>query len=247
MATTVRNATAMIHAAEEAGVVLYVAENQVHDPLTRRLTEIVRTGELVGHVAFGALVAGYRAPNPSYPGRRARLTHPEAGGSGTWMLQGVHAVARCRQIFGEVHSVYALEHRTPTFARPDLEATMAVLLTLTDGVPVWLAQTPEVPLSDTGGVRIYGDQGVAIGSGDMLTVSRPGESTWTETVTETRSSYALEIEAFANNVTGGRSGPTTGRSERRTLAVVEAALESARSGNPVTILERFPELVADVL
>ncbi len=53
------------------------------------------------------------------------------------------------------------------------------------------------------------------------------------------SSYAQELEAFADYVGGDESQPTTGISERRTLAIVQAGYESAESGIPVDLRERF--------
>lgn len=53
------------------------------------------------------------------------------------------------------------------------------------------------------------------------------------------SDYAQEMEAFADAVAGESSGLTDASSERRTLAVVQAGYESARSGKPVNLAERF--------
>ncbi|NGX54128.1 MAG: DNA-directed RNA polymerase subunit beta', partial [Chlamydiae bacterium] len=55
---------------------------------------------------------------------------------------------------------------------------------------------------------------------------------------EELSAFAQELEAFADCVAGIAEGPTTGRSERRSLAVVQAGYESAASGQPVDIRER---------
>ena len=59
---------------------------------------------------------------------------------------------------------------------------------------------------------------------------------------ETQSSYAEEFEAFADYVAGVAEGPTTGVSERRSLAVVQAGYESAESGQAVNLTERFGDL-----
>jgi predicted dehydrogenase len=53
------------------------------------------------------------------------------------------------------------------------------------------------------------------------------------------SEYALEIKAFAEYVLDGTDRPTTGRSERRSLAIVQAGYESAASGQPIVLLKRF--------
>ena len=171
MATDVVGATCMIDAAEAAGVTLYVAENNPYEVRFGELRRIVRSGEHVGELTFAACVAGYRAPSPAYDGRRAWLTDPATGGTGTWMLQGVHTVAALRYVLGEVVSVYILDHRASSFERADLEATMSGVVELESGVVVWLVQTTETALRPAlTGFRLYGDAGVVIGSDDWYEV-----------------------------------------------------------------------------
>ena len=251
MATDVDAATRMIDAAEAAGVTLYMAEHHPYEARFGELRRIVRSGDHFGELVFGACVAGYRAPNPSYPGRRAWLTDPARGGTGTWMLQGVHTVAALRFVLGEVRSVYMLEHRAGSFERSDLEATMSGVVELEDGVVVWLVQTTETDLRPRlTGFRLYGDQGVVIGRDDGYDVyavdARKGDQPTTLPYPEhPLSAYALELEAFADTVAGRATGPTTGRSERRTLAVIEAGFESARTRQPVDLRVRYPDIWTD--
>jgi predicted dehydrogenase len=248
MATTVAEATDMIGAARAAGVQLYVAENQVYDPLPRRLAEIVRSGEHIGELTFAALVSGYRAADPRYPGRREWLTRPELGGTGTWMLQGIHAVAQLRYVLGEVATVYIRDHRASSFARPDLEATMSGVLELESGVVVWLVQTTETDLPPRlRGFQLHGDRGSIVAHEEGYEVYRrdlrdDGRPILHAYPPQALSSYALELRAFADQVRGRADGPTTGESERRSLAVIQAGIESARSGTPVSLRVRFPEL-----
>lgn len=248
MATTVAEATAMIEAARGAGVQLYVAENQVYEPLPQCLAEVVRSGEHIGELTFAALVSGYRAPDPRYPGRREWLTEPELGGTGTWMLQGIHAVAQLRYVLGEVASVYIRDHRAASFARPDLEATMSGVLELDSGVVVWLVQTTETDLPPRlRGFQLHGDRGSVIGHQEGYEVYRrdlreDGRAILHAYPPQALSSYALELRAFADQVRGRGQGPTTGESERRSLAVIQAGFESARSGMPVRLVARFPEV-----
>lgn len=246
MATTVAEATAMLDAARAARVHLFVAENQVYEPMPQRLREIVHSGEHIGEVTFAALVAGYRAPDPRYPGRREWLTRPELGGTGTWMLQGIHTVAQLRYVLGEVATVYMRDHRAASFGRPDIEATMSGVVELESGTVVWLVQTTETDLGPLlRGFQIHGDRGSVIAHPEGYEVHRKdqggGRASFAYPL-QPFSSYALELRAFADTVCGRSPGPTTGESERRTLAVIEAGLESARNGAPVALRERFPEL-----
>src|SRR5688500_14673912 len=161
MATTVEEATRMIAAAEAHNVTLYVAETQTYAPMTRCLRQLVRDGEALGELTFASLVRGFRAPEFGYPGRREWLTRPEMGGTGTWMLHGIHSMAQLRRILGEVETVYMREHHTRGFGRPDIEGTMSGLLTLEGGAHVAVTQTCETDLK--GGLEgyvLYGERGV---------------------------------------------------------------------------------------
>jgi len=163
MALTVADATRMIEAAEAAGVVLYVAESECYMPYAVLARQITASGEPLGGLTFASLHSGYRATDPMYPGRREWLTVPELGGTGTWYLQGVHAVAALRHALGEVVSIDAREHRTRTFQRPDLEATMATFLVLDTGLTVSFVQTTETNIPERlRGFQLYGERGVVV-------------------------------------------------------------------------------------
>ncbi|MCI0350439.1 MAG: Gfo/Idh/MocA family oxidoreductase, partial [Acidobacteriales bacterium] len=144
IAMTVADATRMIEAAEQQGVKLYIAENLSYTPVARFLRQVVETGEHIGEITAVTVVSGFQAKNFGYPGRRDWLTLPEKGGTGTWMLQGIHTMAQMRYIFGEVETVYVREHYASSFQRPDIEGTMSGLLTLVSGVSVSVLHTCEV-------------------------------------------------------------------------------------------------------
>jgi len=160
IALTMADATRMIDAADAHGVKLYVAENVCYQPMTKFLREIVRSGKFVGELTFASLARGFQAQKYGYPGRRAWLSTPQLGGTGTWMLQGIHTMAQLRFIFGEVETVYMREHHASSFERTDLEGTMSGLLTLASGVNVSVVQTAETRLhGNLKGYRLHGDKG----------------------------------------------------------------------------------------
>jgi predicted dehydrogenase len=246
MAVTVDEATQMIDAAEANGVKLYVAESASYTPMSKFLREIAQSGQYIGELTFATMVNGFRAQNFGYPGRRAWLAQPDQGGTGTWMLHGIHTMAQLRYIFGEVETVYAQEHKAGSYARTDLEGTMSGLLTMESGVHIAIVQTSETRLPhNLNGFVLYGDRGSVRASKAGCEVF--GEEAEAAPVhldypAAELSEYALEIEAFADYVAGQSVGPTTGKSERRSLAIVQAGYESARSGQPVNLEERFGEL-----
>ncbi|MCH8290697.1 Gfo/Idh/MocA family oxidoreductase [Candidatus Poribacteria bacterium] len=244
MATTVADATRMIDAAEKSDVKLYVAENLPYTPMSKFLREVVRTGKHIGEMTFASVVNGFRAPQFGYPGRRAWLTTPEHGGTGTWMLHGIHSMAQLRFILGEVETIYMGEHKVNSFQRRDLEGTMSGLLTLESGVHVSVTQTCETRLPhNLRGYIIHGDAGSIIASQDRCDVFSGADDAGIFNYPEDElSDYAQEMEAFADYVARLSVGPTTARSERKSLAIVQGGYESARSGQPVNLKTRFGEL-----
>jgi len=248
IALTVEDATHMIQAADEYDVKLYVAESASYTPMSKFLREIVRTGKYVGELTCASLTLGFQAQKYGFPGRRAWLSTLELGGTGTWMLHGIHSVAQLRFVLGEVEAVYMQEHHASSFERTDLEGTMSGLLTMESGIHVSVVQTCETRLPhNLRGYVIHGDQGsirasragCEVFSKELDSGQEPVLLTYPE---EGLSPYAQEIEAFADYVAGVSVGPTTGRSERRSLAIVQAGHESAQSGRPVNLKERFGEL-----
>jgi len=243
IALSVSDATRMISAAGRQGVKLYVAENAVYTPMSRLLREIVTGRSMIGELTFASVVEGFRALDYGYPGRRAWLSEPKRGGTGTWMLHGIHSVARLRYILGEVETVYMQQHHSSSFKRPDLEGTMTGLFTLASGVHVSITQTCETYLGDQKGYFLFGDRGTIHATEDGCEATLDtGERQWLPYADIGLSPYALEMEAFADYVSNRVTGPTTGKSERRSLAIVQAGYESAQSGQPVNLRDRFGEL-----
>ncbi len=241
MALSVAEATSMIDA---AGVCLYVAESATYQPLAGFLREVMQSGRHIGELVTATVVAGFRAPDYGYPERRAWLGQPELGGSGTWMLHGIHTVAQLRHVFGEVATVYASEHRTDGFQRTDIEATMDLQLGLVSGASVHVVQSAVARFSgDTSGYTIIGDSGCLRAQHDQCCfIDDDGTKECISLPVPPLSEFGQELAAFAAWVRGGEPGPTTGRSERRSLAIVQAGYKSAASGQPVNLLERFREL-----
>lgn len=240
IALTVADATRMIEAAEANGVRLYVAENLIYQRSALFLRQMVASGEHVGQLTAASLVWGFRAANFGYPGRRAWLTQPEQGGTGTWMLHGIHTMAQLRAIFGEVAHIYMREHRASSFQRPDIEGTMTGILTLENGLSITVIQTCETRTQNH--YAIYGDQGFVRAFADEYEVITEAGTQRFSYPDPGLSEYALEIKAFAEYVLHDCEGPTTGRSERRSLAIVQAGYESAASGQPVDLRWRFGEI-----
>jgi len=233
LALTIQDGLHMNEVAERNGITLFVAENECYTALARFLKAGV--SEVVGEILHISVRSGFRNPDFGYVGRRSWLTQPERGGTDTWMLQGVHTIAQIRFAFGEIKQVFMSPHSGDSFRRGDLAASMTGTLVLEDGVAINLIQTSEIDFGDLRTYDIYGSEGsIAVNSRGY----RRTDSETSEVVlfpSDGLSSYAREIQAFVANVRGEQSGPTTGRGELRTLAVVQAGYESARNGSVVSL------------
>jgi predicted dehydrogenase len=121
---------------------------------------------------------------------------------------------------------------------------MSGLLTLQSGIHVSVLQTCETRLEGSlAGYTLYGDSGTLRAWKDGYEVFDDGPTSRRSTYELPRlSDYAQEIEAFADYVMGADHAPTTGVSERRSLASVQAGYESAASGQPVHLSARFGAL-----
>jgi predicted dehydrogenase len=241
----VDEATRMIHAAESNGVRLFVAANQSYEPYIEFLRQVVETRSPIGSITTASVAAGFRPRGRyGYPGRREWLAEPNMGGTGSWMLHGIHTIAGVRRVFGEVTRVYVQEHKTGSFERSDLEGTMTALVTAESGVNVSVVQSPETRFTgNTGGYMLHGESGSIRAGADSYELLVDGEDPSPRLYPPSKlSSYALEFQAFTDYISGDELAPTTGYSERKTLAVIQAGAESVDSGNAIDIRERFGRL-----
>lgn len=266
MAMNVDEATRMMEAADAHGVKLFVAENEPYTPMSQFLRSFVQSGQ-IGELTHVMLANGFRAQDFGYAGRRAWLTELDKGGTGTWMLQGIHTVAQLRYILGPVagavETVYMCEHKAASFRRRELEGTVSGLLTFANGLQLSLMQSSETKLpGNLKGYIFHGEEGslrASSQSGELFTPATDDTPQHLDYPPETISSYAHELAAFAAYVDGRDSAPatatslpaadmstadmpTTAHSERYSLAVVQAGYESIESGQPVHLAERFGPL-----
>ena len=244
MAMTVAEATRMLTAAAANAVKLYVAESASYSAQAKFLRQLVAQGLYIGELTAASVTAGFRAPDYGDPGRREWLSSPDRGGTGSWMLHGIHTMAQLRFALGEVRTVYMQQHRASSFKRDDLEGTMSGTLTLESGVQVSVLQTAESRLyADLGGYVLHGDRGsIRSGVDQSLLFTDEEDGKVIVYPPEKESVYAQEIESFADYVAGVSPGVTTGTVERRSLAIVEAGYESCDSGQPVNLADRFGSL-----
>ncbi|MFO7959260.1 MAG: Gfo/Idh/MocA family oxidoreductase [Candidatus Brocadiia bacterium] len=170
MALTLEDADAMIAACHDAGKTLMVAEPVRYGPRMVAVRQVLEAGKigqpLSGYVNF--IPRGHKTFE--YPGRRAWLARPQEGGSGIWMLNGVHVMSAARMVFGDVVRIDARTVRSTEFGS-DVEATVVALLDFDTDAVVTLTVSAELH-----GYRRFSDM-VVFGSRGTLQLNwRRGET-----------------------------------------------------------------------
>lgn len=243
MALTLEDADAMIAACGEAGTTLMVAESVRYGPRMTAVRGVLEAGKigrpLSGYVNF--IPRGHKTFE--YPGRRAWLGRPEEGGSGIWMLNGIHVMSAARMIFGDVVRIDARTVRSKEFCS-DVEATVVALLDFDTDAVATLTVSAELH-----GYRRFSDM-VVFGSrgtlqlnwrrGEALKVyseDGPSEEIDCGAGEEGRVpvSFVRELEEFLCAVEEGREPYTSGRQERNSLAAILAGYRSIDEFRPMQV------------
>ena len=242
VALTLDDADAMIEACQRAGTTLMVAESARYQRANLLARDLVAAGR-IGQVLTGRLNSIPRGRHTySYPGRRAWLAEPDKGGTGIWMLNGIHQMSVARMLFGEVTRIYAREVHSARFESP-LEATVVALVDFDSGAVAAVTQSAELH-----GYKRFSDL-VLFGSEGTLEVRRDENlltlySGTAEPETfecsdgmrgEAPAHFVRQLEEFLKAAEEGRPPATDGQCERATLAAVLAGYQSLRSGRPAVL------------
>jgi UDP-N-acetyl-2-amino-2-deoxyglucuronate dehydrogenase len=246
MALTLADADAMIGAAREAGVHLAVAFQRRTEPVYQAVRAAVAAGDL-GHLMLGAASVPYFRSQDYYRSAVWRGTWAMDGG-GALMNQGIHLADLLLWFMGEVVEVNA---RADTLAHAiEVEDNLACTLAFASGalgtIYATTAAAPGFPhrielYGSEGGVQVEGEAVVRwhartpapeapAGSGAAAAGSG-GSPTAIGTTGHTRL-----LADFVAAVREGRPPLVTGEEGRRSLALVLAVYESARSGQAVRLL-----------
>jgi predicted dehydrogenase len=240
MALDLADADAMIAACHRAGVLLGVALQRRTDPTLQAVRETV--GGL-GRLVLGAATVPYFRSQSYYDSAAWRGTWALDGG-GALMNQGIHLVDLLLWFMGEVAELSAV---TATLARSiEVEDCVAARLRFANGalgsIVATTAAAPGFPhrvevYGTRGGVQIEGET-VARWEGEAPPPVAPaaspsvagagGSPTGISAVGHRRL-----VEDFVAAIRGGRAPIVPGEEGRRSLAVVLAIYEAARTGRAV--------------
>ena len=232
-ALSLAEADTMFAAAEAAGIVLAVGFNRRFHPSMARLRDLVRAGNFGTIVTISAEQTALHGLALTETAWRAR---PEEAPGGAMTAIGVHLVDGMIDLLGPVDSVFAkVGRRAATHADDTTDVMLNFRNGATGHVFCSTVATPHYRMA------VYGTGGFAEILGHPMNTLRfiaslPGElfATAAPEVFETKGFNMLtaELDAFAASIAAGRPFPTPLADIRHGVAVFEAILRSARSGEP---------------
>lgn len=246
LAATLAQADQMIAAAQQAGVLLMVAENVRFEPLYQQIRALL-DADVIGRPALIQMTRECDLTRSFLQDRRWFLD-AEAAAGGIMMSGGIHDVETMRLLMGEITSVSALRARQ-RFVEMEGDDTCIALLRFADGTIGTLVESFVMKsLATASGaevhtLRIDGDAGsmtVRDGHTIHLFSERPevqldGVVTQHDLYVPPADAFALEIAHFLSCLHTGQEPITSGRRQRRALEVVLAAYAAMASGAPVTL------------
>ena len=211
-----------------------------------RLKALLDEGQAGRPILASAHVKWYRPPE-YYASSRWRGTWALDGG-GALMNQGIHTVDALLWLLGPVKSVTAA---SGTMLHDiEVEDTLVATLRFKNRALATLAAATSAYPGYPRRIEITGTNGTLIVEGDQLVeaglqpgstsvpwatpTSRPTESQASPVVSDV-SAHQRIIEDFVDAVRTGREPACSGAEGRRSIAVVEAIYEAARTGSSIQV------------
>jgi predicted dehydrogenase len=230
LALTVAGARRAIRAAELAHVILQVGHRRRRQPANRRIKAMIDAGEL-GTVL--QLEATYMDPggfSSTLPGWRR---DPRESPAGAMTALGVHMVDTFHFLVGRARRVSAFSKRIPSIGAID-QATTA-LIEFEGGAIGSINTSYYVPPIVT--LVAYGTGGIAWNEedGNRLFIQAADDTRRVEQAVETIDTVADELAEFVRCIRHGTEPETGGAAGLEVARVLEAAVESARSGRSVDL------------
>lgn len=222
------DARAAIAACKAAGVTLQVGFNRRYAPAYIDMTRRIAAGEIgvVRHIEgqFSG-PASYQTESGNW---RANQTE-SPGGSMT--ARGVHVIDGMIAIAGPINTVFAFSEKQ--LHAIDVDDTTSCLLRFGGGVTGYLGTLHAT--SQFYRIHVFGSKGTLemLGETELIATDLPGK--FERFTFEAADKERAVLEAFADAVTGGVKFPIAPEMILNTVAVTEAVVVSARSGEAIAI------------
>ena len=248
IADDVASATALVEAAEAAGVALLIGHHRRHNPMIQAAKRAIDAGRL-GEVLAVHGICWFFKPDDYFD-----MSWRREKGAGPVFLNLIHDVDNLRYLCGEVASVQALESNA--VRGNAVEETAVILLRFACGargtVPVsdsivapwsWeltTGENPAYPSTDEACYQIGGTQGsLTIPQLDLWRNAH--KRSWVEPIAPERLPYErqdplrLQVQQFCKVIRGEEAPLVSGREGLETLRVIDAVKRSAATGDIIRL------------
>jgi predicted dehydrogenase len=238
LAPELAGADRMTDAANAAGRLLMVAENECFHPVYERVAEIVADGAAVGAPALVQATRECYLRDAFMQDRPWFLRRDQSGG-GILLSGGVHDFAKLRMMLGEITTVHAAAARQ-RFSELESEDTVVLMLEFANGVVGTLVESFLMldPVTAAGEevhrLRIDGDAGsLEVIQGARLRICN-ADGTY-EVHLPAADTFRAQAHEFLRCVRSRDEPRTSARRQRRNLELVHAAYTSIAGGQPVRL------------
>jgi len=248
---TVDSATRLVEAGEAAGVPVLTGHHRNYSPIMAKSRAIVSSGVL-GSIVTVVGTAMFYKPDDYFEAGGGWRRQP---GGGPILINLIHEVNSLLLLVGDITEVYAKSSNATR--RYPVEDTTAMIFTFANGAlgtfllsdaaasPRSWEQTSQenksyVSFADEDAYHIAGTRG-SLSIPTMRLKVYQGKPSWWEPFTNSvetvdRSDPLAHQIAHFTEVIRGRATPIcSGRDGLKTLKIVDAVAESARTGRPVTV------------
>jgi predicted dehydrogenase len=230
MTLTVEDGRRCVQAAAEGGVVLQVGHNKRRQPANRRAKQMIDAGELGQVVAVEAHHAGGRGLTIDPTGWRADPAEsPLSGMTG----MGVHQIDNMHYLIGPIKRVAARSNRL--VKKTGLDDATVLAIEFENGVVGSLVTSYVAPPTVRNGVigtkaAVWNDL-----DGKKLSVQATSEREPQLLDVAQLDTVADELAEFAKCIKTGAAPETGGMEGLRVVAVLEAAVAAALSGQTIDV------------
>lgn len=226
---TVAEGRRALAAADSAGVVLQVGHNRRYQAPNRRIKAMIDAGDLgLVHLVQGSIFV----PKDQTP-RKGWRSDPDESPVGGMTGLGVHMIDTFRYFAGPIDRVFVMSKQL--WAAGRLDDITVIAMEFARGPLGQLATSIVLPKTATTTVMgtsasVWNDE-----DGQHLYVQGRDEPARREVAVEPVDTIVEEIESFARCVTDGERPETGGPEGLEVVAVLEAIVASATSGQPVNV------------
>ena len=243
IATTIAAGKRMIDVCSQNGVVLAVGHQTRREPALRKLKEILDSGEMG---AIHLVEANYSTPNGLKIKEGDWRSGEDECPGGALIQIGIHVIDTLHYLLGPISSVFSWQDRGGL--KVDMPGVTATLLTFESGLRGYLGSSYVSSFSHW--TKVYGTEENALFTelgGLTLTKDSWEEGAVRENiappahVTAPMPAIIEEVGEFVRCIRTGDAPEIGGRVALHNLAVVLAAVESAKSGGPVEVASLLEE------